>query len=794
MKLWRVLSSPPERLWPEAVVHHGARVAMLLGLALVVAVGFPPNPRVADVSGYEAGVVATDDLIAEVEFAVPKSATELERDRAAAVAAVPMIYRYRPEAGDSTADALNRFFATVEEILGREPAALDSVLAAENIAATPALVEMLRDPAVREAIHRAGLRAARELIPGGVVDATTRDYLGDRITVLEEGGERFVPAAGLLTATDLYNRSAELLPPDASPEATEILRLLLIRFREFSYLPNQEATAAGRTAARQSVVTTRGNVLAGEAILRANQQVTEEDLVRLRAYEQQLRTLGLLGASATGFLPSLGVYLLQVLLLGMLWIVLWAYRGEVYTNFRWMLLLALLLATYFASAIVISRVAIFPPELLPIAFVTLSVAVVWDGRLALMLALVLAAVTASLTPFQGVGVMVTTMVGGGAAALSVGVVRRRSQSWTFIAIIAASYACVTLSLWLSRMQPAAGVLPSIGWTTGNAIVSAGLALLFVPAFEWFTGVTTDQTLLEFADPNRTLLKRLSMEAPGTYAHTVNVANLAEAAGTAIGANGLLCRVGTYYHDVGKVLEPQYFIENQHGGVNPHDRLEPSISAAILRRHVVEGLRLARREKLPAAISAFIAEHHGTQRIGYFYGKALEQAGGEDVDATEFHYAGPKPQSRETAVLLLADPVESASRTLRDPTPERIRAMIDAIVDSRVAEGQLDEAPLTFAHISLVKEQFATVLEAMYHRRVDYPETEHISNPAADAAPPRDGVDAPATPGDDEDRATSADNEDGAISAGDEDGAALVGDDEDPAAAAEDPAAPSSPTA
>lgn len=726
MTVWRMLSDRPGRLWPEAVVHHGARVVMLAGLALMVTVGFPPNPRVADVSGYEAGVVATEDLIAEVEFAVPKSAAELERDRAAAVAAVPMIYRYRPQAGDSTADALNGFFATVEETLGRDPTALDSVLAAENIAATPALVEMLREAAVREAVHRAALRAARELIPGGVVDATTRDYLGDRIPVLEEGGERFVSAGELLTATDLYNRSAALLPDDASPEATEILRLLLIRFREFSYVPNQEATAARRTAARQSVATTRGNVLTGEAILRANQQVTDEDLVRLRAYEEQLRTLGLLGASATGFLPSLGVYLLQVLLLGMLWIVLWAYRGEVYTNFRWMLLLALLLATYFASAIVISRVAIFPPELLPIAFVTLSVAVVWDGRLALMLALVLSVVTASLTPFQGADVMVTTMVGGGAAALGVGVVRRRSQSWTFIAVIAGSYAVVTLSLWLSRMQPSAGVLPSIGWTTGNAIVSAGLALLFVPAFEWFTGITTDQTLLEFADPNRPLLKRLSMEAPGTYAHTINVANLTEAAGTAIGANGLLCRVGTYYHDVGKVLEPQYFIENQHGDVNPHDRLDPAISAAILRRHVVEGLRLARQEKLPAAISAFIAEHHGTQRIGYFYGKALEQAGEETVDAAEFHYAGPRPQSGETAVLLLADPVESAARTLRDPTPERIRAMIDAIVDSRVADGQLDEAPLTFAQLSLVKEQFAKVLEAMYHRRIDYPETEHIS--------------------------------------------------------------------
>ncbi len=746
MHLWRVLSSPPERPWPDGAVHHGARVVLLAGLALILAAGFPPNPRVADLSGYEAGLLATEDLIAEVAFPVLKSEAELERDRAAAVGAMPMIYRYRPEAGDSTAGALNRFFATVEETLGRDPVALEAVLAAENIAAAPSLVEVLRDPARREAIHRAALRAAREFIPQGMVDAPTRDFLGDRITVLGGDGERFVSTRELLTATDLYNRSAELLPSEASPEATEILRLLLIRFHEFSYVPDQAATTSRRTAARQSVGTIRANVLSGEAILRANQQIAEEDLVRLRAYEEQLRTLGLLGASATGFLPSLGVYLLELLLLGMLWIVLWAYRAEVYANFRWMLLLTFLLATYFVSAVVISRVAILPPELLPIAFVTLSVAVVWDGRLALILALVLAAISASLTPFQSVDVLVTAMVGGGAAALSVGVVRRRSQSWTFIAIIAASYATVTLSLWLSRIQPSAGVLSSIGWTTGNAIVSAGLALLFVPAFEWFTGITTDQTLLEFVDPNRKLLKRLSMEAPGTYAHTINVANLAEAAGTAIGANGLLCRVGTYYHDVGKVLEPQYFIENQHGGINPHDRLDPAISAAILRRHVTEGLRLARHEKLPSTIAAFIAEHHGTQRIGFFYGKALEQAGGADVDEAEFHYAGPKPQSKETAVLLLADPVESAARTLRDPTPERIRAMTDAIVDSRVADGQLDESPLTFAQISLVKEQFATVLEAMYHRRIDYPETEHLSRAGKGGDAPDGEADQPAAPG------------------------------------------------
>ena len=232
--------------------------------------------------------------------------------------------------------------------------------------------------------------------------------------------------------------------------------------------------------------------------------------------------------------------------------------------------------------------------------------------------------------------------------------------------------------------------------------------------------------MEWADPNRPLLKRLSLEAPGTYAHTINVANLAEAAATAIGANGLLCRVGVYYHDVGKVLKPQYFIENLPSGRNPHDKLKPETSAAIVREHVVEGLRLAEEEKVPSVIRDFIPEHHGTQKIGFFYEKAKEEAGGEELRLEDFSYPGPRPASRETAIALLSDSVESATRALQEPTQDRIRKLINTIVDGKMNDHQLDEAPLTLSELAQIREQFLKVLCGMHHQRIDYPATKHLT--------------------------------------------------------------------
>jgi hypothetical protein len=346
------------------------------------------------------------------------------------------------------------------------------------------------------------------------------------------------------------------------------------------------------------------------------------------------------------------------------------------------------------------------------------------------------------------------MGGGAAAAMSVRAIRRRSEMWVSIAIIAAAATLVAVAHGLSTSRPIVEVAQAGLAITGNATVSALLAVGFLWVFELLTGITTDQTLLEWADPTRPLLRRLSMEAPGTYAHTINVANLAEAAANEIDANGLLCRVGVLYHDVGKMLKPHYFVENQPDGRNPHDKLKPETSASIVREHVTEGVRLARDAKVPEIVTRFITEHHGTQRIGFFYEKALEEAD-EEIDATRFSYPGPKPQTRETALVMLADSCESAARAMQDPTPERVRELIDTVVAGKMADGQLDEAPLTLGEIARVKDQFVKILGGVVHRRIEYPETRHITDgtdtagrdgaPASGkggGAPPRTGKAAP----------------------------------------------------
>jgi putative nucleotidyltransferase with HDIG domain len=242
--------------------------------------------------------------------------------------------------------------------------------------------------------------------------------------------------------------------------------------------------------------------------------------------------------------------------------------------------------------------------------------------------------------------------------------------------------------------------------------------MLLPLAEKITGIDTYPKLLEWSDLNRPLIQRLSLEAPGTYHHTIAMANLAEAACNAIGANGLLARVGSYYHDIGKLKKPQYFVENQVKGRNPHDKLKPSTSAAIIRNHVRDGLELADEYGVPRAIRAFVTEHHGTGQISYFLEKARERDG--SVSPAEFAYPGPTPQSAETAVCMLADGVEASVRVLHDPNPQKIRDVIDHIVRQRIEQGQLRDAPLTLKQLEIVKDQFARMVIAQYHNRIDYP--------------------------------------------------------------------------
>ncbi len=297
----------------------------------------------------------------------------------------------------------------------------------------------------------------------------------------------------------------------------------------------------------------------------------------------------------------------------------------------------------------------------------------------------------------------------------------RSVLFGMGAIVAGTNVFV-VSIWHALSGDAATLLADMASAAAGGLVVAALVAFLVPLFETLFHVTTDIRLLELSNLNLPALRTLAFEAPGTYQHSLMVGHLAETAAEAVGANPLLARVCAYYHDIGKTKMPEYFIENQPRGFNRHDRLEPSMSALIIASHVKEGVELARKSRLPEPIVTGIREHHGTKLIRYFYQKALSrvEAGSPPILESDYRYPGPKPSNRITGILMLADAVEAASRTLVEPTPAKISAMVRAIGSDCLRDGQFDSCDLTMGDLTAIQESLIRTVTTMFHHRIDYP--------------------------------------------------------------------------
>ncbi|MBK1828420.1 HDIG domain-containing metalloprotein [Haloferula rosea] len=340
--------------------------------------------------------------------------------------------------------------------------------------------------------------------------------------------------------------------------------------------------------------------------------------------------------------------------------------------------------------------------------------------------------------------MAVSLLSGLVAALTLRRTRRRVQllragfySGLMAFMLSALFGVVNLGAgtmddWRMIGQAAAAAL---GMGIGTALLVSG----FLPVLEGMFQLTTDISWLELSDLNHRLLKRMQLEAPGTFHHSLVVASLSESAAEAVGANAALCRVCAYFHDVGKLSKPEYFIENQGDGVeNPHDSLTPTMSALIIVAHVKDGVDLALKHRLNPRVINVIREHHGDSLVSYFYRKAQEQKRDEiekvekklenpedlpKIDQKNFRYPGPRPRSRESGIISLADAIESASRTLKKPTPAKIRALVEDLVEKRICDGQLDDCELTMKDLAVVKSQFCKTLRSMLHSRIDYPKDE-----------------------------------------------------------------------
>jgi putative nucleotidyltransferase with HDIG domain len=390
---------------------------------------------------------------------------------------------------------------------------------------------------------------------------------------------------------------------------------------------------------------------------------------------------------------------------------------NVYHDTSLLLLLAILTASVMAVGWVVVNQFRGYEMLIPVTVLALSAALLFGQALAFAATLVASLLTGVVFGL-GLPFLTGSAIAGIVAIATATGVRRRRDFYRPLLLIALAYALAITAMGLVDGAIGTVLLRRAIWGLVAGVASVLVVTLILPILETIFSVTTDITLLELADLNRPILRRLMLEAPGTYHHSLVVGSLAEAGAAAIGGNPLLGRVGAYYHDIGKIEKAEYYVENQSSARSRHEKLSPTMSCLIIEAHVREGADIARKERLPKAIVDAILEHHGTTLMSFFYHKAREADPG--AEERDFRYPGPKPRSKETAVLMLADAVEAAARSLTEPTPSRIRGVVTRILDARVKDGQLDESPLTFEDLARTRESFIPILTALFHARVDYP--------------------------------------------------------------------------
>ncbi len=718
------------RSWGARALYHGYRWAPLLAVAVLTHLVFPSPTRLA-APAPALGQPAEATVTAPFHFLVLKSEAERALEGEARASAARPVYRFDARAYDSVLMAIDSFFARLDLAAQDGVPEMRDEAAASGARLGRAGAEFLMDSDRRRALRAALTQFLGGMLSQGVADAGTMRGEPSRIVALRRGdAERLVPRDSILTFVDLMARVEGPHAGVTDETGRRALRQLTAAFYRPTVVLDPWLTRLRRDEVRVSVDSVMYVVPAGERIVVAGQTMTEEARHKLVALESELRRRGADGGAAR---TVLGGVLYNAIILSTFWLLLLLYRRESYDRLREMAFFGVLFGLVMLLAATLTQLFPWRPELIPIPFAAIIITMLYNGRTAVFAAVMLAillggqwALRESHTVFFGV-------VSGVAAALSMRVVRRRWHLYATIALMAGAFSLAAVTAGLIDGWSTATIVTTAITGSIVGLSSASFALLVIPIAEAATGVTTDLSLLELSDLSRPLLKRMAFEAPGTWAHSLAMANLCESACNAIGANGLLARVGCYYHDIGKLGNPPYFIENQSPGNNPHDALLPEESARIIRDHVAYGLALAREAGLPPVVRAFIPEHHGTTEINYFLHRARRQAAGAEIDVGKFRYPGPRPRSVETAVAMLADSTEAIIRVLDEPTPAQVREAIEHLIQEKLQSRQLEEAPITLRDLDRITDEFCRTLAGMYHNRVAYPRASGGIEPELQAA-------------------------------------------------------------
>ncbi|MBX7202584.1 MAG: HDIG domain-containing protein [Bacteroidia bacterium] len=495
------------------------------------------------------------------------------------------------------------------------------------------------------------------------------------------------------------------------------LRQFFEQYLQPNVLFNEQKTEASRKKLIENISPTRGMVSKGELVIENGEKISPEKFRILESIRNEYEARP--NNATSDFWLIVGKTIIVFILLGMVLLFLILLRKDLFRDsVKISFLFTLMVAMVFMAAMA-SRTTTISAYLIPYCALPIIIRAFFDTRLALFAHVITMFIVGLFVPnpFEFVTIQV---VGGMSCIFSVVNLRKRSRLFLTIALLQVVYISIFSGFTLMAGEV---VLPEhleqIIWF----VASAALTLFAYPIIyliEKVFGFTSDVSLLELSDTNNPLLKEMALKAPGTFQHSLQVANLAEAAVFKIGGNTLLTRTGALYHDIGKIEVARYYIENQVTGVNPHDELDFDESARIIISHVKRGVQLGRKYKLPDAILDFIRTHHGTSRVQYFYRSFLKSFPDADVEENAFRYPGPNPYSRETAVVMMADAVEATSRSLKSIDSETIDAMVEAIINEQIADNQFINADITFKDITTIKNIFKKMLMNIYHVRMEYP--------------------------------------------------------------------------
>lgn len=770
-----------------------AKEAMALAAALIIALTYLMTPPGKDeVAALPAGSIAPLNVKAPEELLVEDvESTEANRqsardaaadvydlDTAAAANAAGQLRAALLAAGDGYRDAIGAAYGEVIAALDRSVSSAAPAVPAARLAEARRKVVQFEAGSAAAALERqfkaslpfpldaasaAALRhyhywpriadmAGAALAPSmgrGVVarkaDLPPSSARGFVTRELVSGAERPVKSlAAIYDMAELERRikdDAAAAAPEGKPELRGLVAALALGMARPNLTFSLLGTEQARENAARAVRPVFFKVQRGEMIVREGERVTRPQalkLAHLAAHEER----------GGRWEAILGTALFNMILVSLGALFLARYHGDIRADRKLWRLLALLLAAHMAfvwgAVLLFTQILAQPLETpletlllaAPLAFGPMIVSIFFTTGLTVLFTIVVAALTAVALPESPI-IALVTVTGGMICAYHIRYYSKRSSVLVMGLILAGVNLLVGAALGMAAARAFGGeqVYAALFAFAGGG-VTALLVSGALPVIEGLFPVVSDIKLLELTSLNHPLLRRMIMEAPGTYHHSVMVGNLAEEACKAIGANALLARAGALFHDIGKMNKPEYFVENQRPGQNPHDKLAPSMSALIVSKHIKDGLELARQHKLLPQIAAMIPEHHGTQTMKVFLHKAktaAEKSGGA-VSEEGFRYPGPIPSSRESACVAMADSIEAAARACPNPTPQRLKELVTGVINDKFVQGQLDNSHLTLHEIAVITESFTQTLAGMHHHRLVYPEPAKPAAPHADPHP------------------------------------------------------------